>query len=148
MTAICSTSSCVHEWPLAGVYHEIVKSLKTGHQASLGAARCDVLYQAPLSPDFYASPYGATTGIGKGRVQQDVRRDERRSVCCRGGAGSSCWYRNDHRRERFVAIYRDRGVPQLMFDGHMTTQLVQATPLAPVRCCVKNLAHFTGLATA
>ena len=33
-----------------------MKSLTTGHQASLGAARGDRLYQTPLSPDFYASP--------------------------------------------------------------------------------------------
>uniref|UniRef100_UPI0039831F4E geranylgeranyl diphosphate reductase n=1 Tax=Gemmatimonas sp. TaxID=1962908 RepID=UPI0039831F4E len=53
-------------------YHEIVKSPVAGHQANFGAARCDVYYQAPLSPDFYAwvFPHGATTSIGTGTLQK------------------------------------------------------------------------------
>jgi geranylgeranyl reductase len=57
------------------------------------------------------------------------------------------WYRNDNRRERFVAICRDRDVQELTFDGYMNKQLVQAKPLAHVRIFFKNLAHLTGLAT-
>ena len=57
------------------------------------------------------------------------------------------WYRNDNRRERFVAICRDRDVQELTFDGYMNKQLVRAKPLSHVRIFFKNLAHLTGLAT-
>ena len=45
----------------------------------------------------------------------------------------SLGYRNDNRRERFVAICRDRDVQQLTFHGYMNKQLVKAEPLAHVR---------------
>jgi len=52
-------------------YHEIVKSPPEGAQG-FGASRCDVYYQSPLSPDFYAwiFPHGATTSIGTGSLQK------------------------------------------------------------------------------
>ena len=223
-------------------YHEIVKSPVEGHQANFGPARCDVYYQAPLSPDFYAwvFPHGATTSIGTGTLQkgfglkdavarlrretgldqvETIRRegapipikplpqwDNGRDVVLAGDAAGvvapasgegifyamtggrfaaeavleslstgnakalrkarrrfmrmhgpvfavldimqSFWYRNDNRRERFVAICRDKDVQQLTFDGYMNKQLVKARPLAHVRIFFKNLAHLTGLATA
>jgi geranylgeranyl reductase len=223
-------------------YHEIVKSPVAGHAANFGAARCDVYYQAPLSPDFYAwvFPHGATTSIGTGTLQkgfglkdavaklrqdtglagvETLRRegapipikplpqwDNGRDVVLAGDAAGvvapasgegifyamtggrfaaeavldalatgnakalrrarrrfmrmhgpvfavldimqSFWYRNDNRRERFVAICRDLDVQQLTFDGYMNKQLVKAKPFAHVRIFLKNLAHLTGLATA
>jgi geranylgeranyl reductase len=60
----------------------------------------------------------------------------------------SFWYTTDNRRERFVAICRDRDVQQLTFDGYMRKQLVKAKPLSHMRIFFKNLAHLTGLATA
>jgi geranylgeranyl reductase len=56
------------------------------------------------------------------------------------------WYRNDDRRERFVAICRDKDVQELTFDAYMNKELVKAKPLAHVRIFFKNLAHLTGLA--
>jgi geranylgeranyl reductase len=222
-------------------YHEIVKS-PVNQEADFGAARCDVYYQQPLSPDFYAwvFPHGATTSIGTGTLQkgfglkeavaklrhdtgldkvETLRRegapipikplprwDNGRDVVLAGDAAGvvapasgegifyamtggrfaaqavqealatgnakrlrqarrrfmrlhgpvfavldimqTFWYRNDNRRERFVAICRDRDVQQLTFDGYMNKQLVRAKPLAHVRIFFKNLAHLTGLATA
>jgi len=58
------------------------------------------------------------------------------------------WYTTDDRRERFVAICRDRDVQQLTFDGYMRKQLVRAKPMSHVRIFVKNLAHLVGLAPA
>jgi geranylgeranyl reductase len=58
------------------------------------------------------------------------------------------WYTSDARRERFVAICRDRDVQQLTFDAYMRKRLVRAKPLSHVRIFFKNLAHLTGLATA
>lgn len=222
-------------------YHEIVKS-PVGGAANFGAARCDVYYQAPLSPDFYAwvFPHGETTSIGTGTLQkgfglkeavaqlrqdtgldqvETIRRegapipikplprwDNGRDVVLAGDAAGvvapasgegifyamtggrlaadavaellttgnvgalrsarrrfmrlhgpvftvldimqNFWYRNDNRRERFVAICRDRDVQQLTFDGYMNKQLVRAKPMAHLRIFFKNLAHLTGLATA
>lgn len=58
------------------------------------------------------------------------------------------WYTTDDRRERFVAICRDRDVQQLTFDGYMRKQLVRAKPMSHMRIFVKNLAHLVGLAPA
>lgn len=223
-------------------YHEIVKSPINDAKADFGAARCDVYYQAPLSPDFYAwvFPHGATTSIGTGTLQkgfglkeavaklrhdtgldqvETIRRegapipikplprwDNGKDVVLAGDAAGvvapasgegifyamtggrfaaqaveealvtgnakalrmarrkfmrmhgpvfavldimqNFWYSNDNRRERFVAICRDKDVQQLTFDGYMNKQLVKAKPLAHVRIFFKNLAHLTGLATA
>lgn len=60
----------------------------------------------------------------------------------------SFWYTTDDRRERFVAICRDRDVQQLTFDGYMRKQLVRAKPMSHVRIFFKNLAHLAGLAPA
>jgi geranylgeranyl reductase len=58
------------------------------------------------------------------------------------------WYINDSRRERFVAICRDRDVQQLTWDAYMNKALVRARPLSHVRIFFKNIAHLTGLARA
>jgi geranylgeranyl diphosphate/geranylgeranyl-bacteriochlorophyllide a reductase len=58
------------------------------------------------------------------------------------------WYTNDNRRERFVAICRDRDVQQLTWDAYMNKALVRARPLSHVRIFLKNIAHLTGLARA
>jgi geranylgeranyl reductase len=56
------------------------------------------------------------------------------------------WYSTDNRRERFVAICRDKDVQELTFDAYMNKELVKARPLAHVRIFFKNIAHLTGLA--
>lgn len=58
------------------------------------------------------------------------------------------WYTNDSRRERFVAICRDRDVQQLTWDAYMNKALVRARPLSHVRIFFKNIAHLTGFARA
>ena len=58
------------------------------------------------------------------------------------------WYSDDARRERFVAICRDREVQQLTWDAYMNKALVRARPLAHLRIFFKNIAHLTGLARA
>ncbi|WP_249147525.1 geranylgeranyl diphosphate reductase [Bradyrhizobium jicamae] len=58
------------------------------------------------------------------------------------------WYSNDNRRERFVAICRDRDVQQLTWDAYMNKALVRAKPLSHVRIFFKNVAHLTGLVRA
>lgn len=58
-------------------YHEIVKSPDVDSDA-FGHNRCDVYYQGPLSPDFYAwiFPHGHTTSIGTGSLQQGFKLRE------------------------------------------------------------------------
>ena len=222
-------------------YHEIVKSPETDSRV-FAHDRCDVYYQGPLSPDFYAwiFPHGKTTSIGTGSLQkgfglkesvaklradtgldqvETIRRegapiplhplprwDDGREVVLAGDAAGVVapasgegifyamtggrfaadaveqalvtgrvaalasarrrfirahgqvfwvldvmqrfWYTSDARRERFVAICRDRDVQQLTFDAYMRKRLVRAKPLSHVRIFFKNLAHLTGLATA
>lgn len=52
-------------------YHELVKSPPQGDH-DFDAARCDVWYQGPLSPDFYAwiFPHGELTSVGTGSMQK------------------------------------------------------------------------------
>jgi geranylgeranyl reductase len=219
-------------------YHEVVES--PAPSEGFGPARCDVYYQGPLSPDFYAwvFPHGHTTSIGTGSMQKGFalreavaklradsgldaaktirkegapiplkplpRWDNGRDVILAGDAAGvvapasgegifyamtggrlaaeavqkalatgdgralaaarrrflwthgavfsvltimqSFWYRNDNRRERFVAICRDKDVQELTFDGYMNKQLVKAKPFAHMRIFFKNLSHLAGFA--
>lgn len=222
-------------------YHEIIKSPEN-NSALFAHDRCDVYYQGPLSPDFYAwiFPHGKTTSVGTGSLQKGFglkesvmqlrastgldkletirkegapiplhplpRWDDGREVLLAGDAAGVVapasgegifyamtggryaadavneflstanvkalakarrrflsdhgqvfwvldvmqrfWYSSDERRERFVAICRDRDVQQLTFDAYMQKKLVRAKPLSHLRIFFKNLAHLTGLATA
>ncbi|MBX3636946.1 MAG: geranylgeranyl diphosphate reductase [Rubrivivax sp.] len=58
------------------------------------------------------------------------------------------WYSSDKRRERFVAICRDKDVQQLTFEAYMNKELVRARPMAHVRIFFKDLAHLLGLVRA
>lgn len=58
------------------------------------------------------------------------------------------WYASDARRERFVAICRDRDVQRLTFDAYMRKRLIRAKPIAHLRIFIKNIAHLAGLARA
>ncbi|CAL8977136.1 Menaquinone reductase [Rhodoplanes serenus] len=57
--------------PHVFAYHEIVRSPGAG-LADFDPTRCDVYYQGPLSPDFYAwiFPHGDTTSIGTGSMKK------------------------------------------------------------------------------
>ncbi|MBU3622535.1 geranylgeranyl diphosphate reductase [Polynucleobacter sp. AP-Latsch-80-C2] len=52
-------------------YHEIIKTPKDS-PSSFDASRCDVLYQQPVSPDFYGwvFPHGDTISIGTGSADK------------------------------------------------------------------------------
>jgi geranylgeranyl reductase len=56
------------------------------------------------------------------------------------------WYSSDKRRERFVAICRDKDVQDLTWQAYMHKKLVRAKPMAHIRIFFKDLAHLTGLA--
>lgn len=52
------------------------------------------------------------------------------------------WYRNDRRRERFVAMCEDRDVQKLIWPAYMNKQLVYARPLAYARIFAKDMRHL------
>ncbi len=58
------------------------------------------------------------------------------------------WYGSDKRRERFVAICRDKDVQTLTFESYMNKQLARKKPMAHVRIFFKDMAHLLGLVRA
>ncbi len=56
------------------------------------------------------------------------------------------WYSSDKRRERFVAMCKDKDVQKLTFDAYMNKELVRAKPMAHVKIFFKDMAHLLGLA--
>jgi geranylgeranyl diphosphate/geranylgeranyl-bacteriochlorophyllide a reductase len=62
------------------------------------------------------------------------------------GIMQTFWYSSDKRRERFVAMCRDKDVQQLTFDAYMNKELVKAKPMAHMRIFFKDMAHLLGLA--
>ncbi|EHQ52655.1 geranylgeranyl reductase [Ectothiorhodospira sp. PHS-1] len=55
------------------------------------------------------------------------------------------WYINDKRRERFVAICRDKDVQDLTWQSYMYKKLVRTRPLAQIRIFFKDMGHLLGL---
>jgi geranylgeranyl diphosphate/geranylgeranyl-bacteriochlorophyllide a reductase len=56
------------------------------------------------------------------------------------------WYRNDKRREGFVAICRDPDVQRMTWQSYMHKELVRSSPVAQARIFFKDVAHLLGLA--
>lgn len=52
------------------------------------------------------------------------------------------WYRNDRRRERFVAMCEDRDVQRLIWPAYMNKRIVYADPLAYLRIFAKDMRHL------
>ncbi|MGF1659525.1 MAG: geranylgeranyl diphosphate reductase [Rubrimonas sp.] len=107
------------------------------------------IYYAMLGGRFAADAAHATLVSGDPRKLRTARRRFMRlhgGVFWILGQMQKYWYSSDNRRERFVAICRDKDVQELTFDAYMNKELVKAKPLAHVRIFFKNLAHLTGLA--
>ncbi|WP_442681101.1 geranylgeranyl diphosphate reductase [Sphingomonas sp. ASY06-1R] len=223
------------DMPCVFAYHEVIRSPSVADGA-FDRERCDVFYQAALSPDFYAwvFPHGDTASVGVGsankgfalrdavarlRVREGldgcdtIRRegapiplkplrkwDNGRDVVVTGDAAGVVapasgegiyyamtagretaravgaflasgnpkalaqarrrfmrahgqvfwilgimqhfWYRNDRRRERFVAMCEDRDVQSLIWPAYMDKRLVYAKPLAYLRIFMKDMRHL------
>jgi geranylgeranyl reductase len=56
------------------------------------------------------------------------------------------WYRNDKRRERFVAICADRDVQRLVWESYLNKRFVRTAPLAHLRVFFKDLGHLVRMA--
>ena len=221
--------------PSVFAYHEIIRSPAIGDTA-FDRGRCDVHYDAALSPDFYAwiFPHGDTASIGVGSARKGFalreavarlraregladcetirgegapiplrplrRWDDGRDILVTGDAAGVVapasgegiyyamvagreaasavgrflasgnpralrqarrhflrahgrvfsilgimqhfWYRNDRRRERFVAMCEDRDVQQLIWPAYMDKRLAYAHPLAYLRIFAKDMRHL------
>jgi geranylgeranyl reductase len=53
-------------------YHEIVRTPDTATQPNFDGARCDVVYDGTISPDFYGwvFPHGSTASVGSGSAKK------------------------------------------------------------------------------
>lgn len=56
------------------------------------------------------------------------------------------WYRNDKRRERFVAICEDPDVQRLVWESYLNKRFVRTDPLAHLRVFFKDLGHLLRMA--
>jgi geranylgeranyl reductase len=107
------------------------------------------IYYAMAGGRCAAEAAEAFLATGDARVLRQARRRFMRAhgrVFWVLGIMQRFWYRSDARRERFVAICRDRDVQQLTFDAYMNKELVRAKPLAHARIFFKDMAHLLGLA--
>ncbi|MBP9199083.1 MAG: geranylgeranyl diphosphate reductase [Gemmatimonadales bacterium] len=106
------------------------------------------IYYAMASGRMVADAVDAALERGDARALSEARRRFLRAhgqVFSVLGVMQRFWYRDNGRRERFVAICRDRDVQRLTFDGYMHKRLVRARPLAHLRIFLKNLGHLSGL---
>jgi geranylgeranyl diphosphate/geranylgeranyl-bacteriochlorophyllide a reductase len=55
------------------------------------------------------------------------------------------WYSSDKRREKFVAICRDKDVQELTWQSYMNKELTRSKPAAQVRIFFKDLGQLLGL---
>ena len=106
------------------------------------------LYYAMIGGAFAADAVEAFVATGDARALRQARRRFMRAhgqVFAILGIMQRFWYNSDGRRERFVAICRDRDVQQLTWAAYMTKELVRAKPIAHVRIFFKNILHLTGV---
>ena len=64
------------------------------------------------------------------------------------GIMQAFWYSSDKRREKFVAICRDKDVQRLTWEAYMNKALVRRDPMAHARIFFKDMAHLLGFARA
>ncbi len=106
------------------------------------------LYYAMTGGALAAEAAEAFCATGDVRALRQARRRFMRAhgqVFAVLGIMQRFWYVSDGRRERFVAICRDRDVQQLTWAAYMTKELVRAKPIVHLRIFAKNILHLTGL---
>ncbi len=109
------------------------------------------IYYAMACGRFAAEAVGAVLASGDGRKLAQARA---RFMKAHGQVFfvlrfmQQFWYKNDWRRERFVAICRDQDVQQLTWDAYMNKELVRAKPAAHAKIFLKNVGYLSGLLAA
>ena len=107
------------------------------------------IYYAMASARLVAEAAHAFLATGQARHLAQARRRFMRAhgrVFWVLGIMQRFWYVDDRRRERFVAICRDKDVQQLTFDAYMHKRLVRRRVLAHMRIFFKDVAHLLGIA--
>ncbi len=64
------------------------------------------------------------------------------------GIMQAFWYSSDKRREKFVAMCRDKDVQRMTWEGYMNKKLARRDPMAHLRIFCKDMAHLLGFARA
>jgi geranylgeranyl reductase len=120
--------------------------LVTGDAAGVVApASGEGIYYAMVAGREAASAVGAFLVSGNPRALRRARRAFMRAhgrVFRILGIMQHFWYRNDRRRERFVAMCEDRDVQGLIWPAYMDKKLVYARPLAYARIFLKDMRHL------
>ena len=120
--------------------------LVTGDAAGVVApASGEGIYYAMVAGSEAAKATGAFLASGNPRALRQARRAFMRMhgrVFWILGVMQHFWYRSDRRRERFVAMCRDRDVQDLIWPAYLDKRLVYARPLAYARIFVKDMRHL------
>ncbi|HEU0045661.1 geranylgeranyl diphosphate reductase [Sphingomonas sp.] len=120
--------------------------LVTGDAAGVVApASGEGIYYAMVAGREAATAVGAFLTSGNPRALRRARRAFMRAhgrVFQVLGVMQHFWYRNDRRRERFVAMCNDRDVQRLIWPAYMDKKLVYARPLAYLRIFLKDMRHL------
>lgn len=120
--------------------------LVTGDAAGVVApASGEGIYYAMAAGREAAAAVGAFLASGDPKALRRARRNFLRvhgRVFRVLGIMQYFWYRNDRRRERFVAMCEDRDVQQLIWPAYMNKRLVYARPLAYLRIFAKDMRHL------
>ena len=106
------------------------------------------LYYAMLGGRLAAEAAAAMLETGDVRALGLARRRfmrEHGAVFRALGLMQRYWYASDRRRERFVAICRDRDVQRITWDSYMNKRMTRGNPIVNLRILAKNLAHLVGL---
>jgi geranylgeranyl reductase len=107
------------------------------------------IYYAMFGGRVAAEAVSEMLATGKGRALAGARKrfmKEHRLVFIVLGVMQRFWYINDKRRERFVAICKDKDVQQMTFESYMNKKLTRKKPMQQVRIFFKDMAHLLGLA--
>ena len=107
------------------------------------------IYYAMVGGQFAAQAIEQLLVTGQGRSLALARKlfmKEHRTVFIVLGLMQRFWYINDKRRERFVAICKDKDVQQMTFESYMNKKLTRKKPMQQVRIFFKDMAHLLGFA--
>ncbi len=106
------------------------------------------IYYAMLCGRIAADAVAEVLETGNGKALASARR---RFMKAHGrvfwvlGIMQRFWYRDDHRRERFVTMCRDPDVQSLTWQAYMHKKMTRARPMAHARIFVKDMAHLLGI---
>jgi len=107
------------------------------------------IYYAMLCGRLAAEAAGEFLATGDAKALAQVRKRFMRlhgRVFMVLGFMQRFWYRNDKRRERFVAICEDPDVQRLVWESYLNKRFVRTDPLAHLRVFFKDLGHLLRMA--